>query len=899
MAPEGRSVGNSSSSKEYTQNSSVLGRFLKLGKSKSDAKGSIVSYRSQRPSPSQELEDDDFRLSPLTVRDPVEKMVQNRRDVSRSHSWIYGSVKLPSDLPFGYPSHGNGPFFNSNGSPYHHHPVNSCHENQYGSSYNFHGNHNESSPCDACSNKKESPSAAKALVSSVRNKLTWKSLKQAVVKKRPSLDSLRISDMVYSNPNGHGVSSGYSVIEKSSSFQDMPLVVSDHHATIRGHHRSSPPLSSNGVNYFFPEKKTFFPSGSCGDLCYGENGPRTSPQITASVRLRPKKHRESWHFPAEFGPTRNENFEPVERISSQEPDLYHSEWDLRECMPYDVWVNTTTNVKSRNTSVKSGAKEDCKEFEPSPEIQSRRKNSVTTFNTTNNNSGVSISKTCGTQTPDKELSDSGSNSSASTIMNAQISDSGEKKKNEIVRRSSILANELTAYQLLRTQLKREFSEEKHSSEGGSHMDDNSGDDLSENVLLLPMGTQNEASLRIAGQGISMAKRTAPTSWKNSNPVRTHNSHTGNSNNNRGADDGWDDDHLTVAVTNSRLVDPMVNDDKEEDDFSSCVTRRTIVNQTDNDGKRESERMEECVQADNAIDAGVNRYGALRRVKNRRNPAMLVANKSCGGGNRLRTLAILEEEQHVVGFSNARSRANTSSGSSASSVDVNGEERSYSVKIVVSQQVPVENVKSILKRQDNGPSSIVSVGLSDPVDSRGIVLNGEHESSLWTVKKKVQFHSDAPTVCVVSTDEEEEIPEKPIVRQTRRSSFEEQVAEKAAAISAKWQAREELENSVTKENLEEQQNQDIYDDVNNLKNGGQKDGNVEGTQDMVQVDNSCATNNNEVVDDKQAELIDNNKNSNQAKGDFMLSAAKGKNILIYLGMNRIYRKDGICFGKLAF
>ena len=578
----------------------VLGRFLKLGKSKSDVHGSnsnIIKRRAltSSSSPGDELEDE-FCLSRIQLRG-VEKMVHKannnmRKDVSRSHSWIYGSVKLPSDLPFGYGYGGGGSgnsgnAFMSGGHPHHHHPqqLSPSQANEYGNGnssnnnsssqviqmiprcqmldfcscscefgpeeFNFltggtgpgssnsallalSGNNPRSNNCQACQNlivgggsalgkyfkngnRKEllytqeqqgQDSSKKAFGSSVR-KLTWKSLKQAV-KKRPSLDSLK------KPADGIMVNSGTTALSKefaNFSQEDDFLTTS--------------------TNYFFPEKKNNGFYASCTDL-YQVGGE--SPHVTASVRVRPKRSRQTWHFPNEFGPTPN---------YQQDEEIYHSEWDLRQCvpLPYEEWITTS----SLNPTV----------------------NPLTTDTFDSVTNSVKLSNSGSTNNRGTRPANPNSSSSTTTNMNSNLNNKGgpstsnngngggtnsDMYSNGGVKRFSILHTDVSAYQLNKSA--NGTNDEDDEEDGDTSESDDMGESTS-SVL-------TDEAVRIAGQGICMPFSNASTSYGGSNNrlARSNSSssnkfNSANSVNHKGK--GNHPHHLLLASSTTMEADGLWSD----------------------------------------------------------------------------------------------------------------------------------------------------------------------------------------------------------------------------------------------------------------------------------------------------------------------------------------------------
>jgi hypothetical protein len=568
--------------------SSVLGKFLKIAKSKSDVQGRPKSRASTYNGYDVE---EDFRISPSVLhRGPVEKMVHksnSRKDVSRSHSWIYGSVKLPSDLPFGYGySIGGGDHSpsgsensNSEGSPTSGHQTHGmtalsiprCQMVDYYNptcDCNFTGDFdfltagpsdssappsNNNGPCKACmcewalspssKNSKgrkqgSKESGGNSFANSVR-KLTWKSLKQAV-KKRPSLDNLkRSNEFRQGGSTGCGtptpfVSSSPLGAEMFSNSNGIPVVLGSHGDLLEGNppffHTPSPQhaFSADDLqpSYFFPDKKNMY--ASCTDI-YRD----PPPHVTASVRVRPKPSRQSWHFPNEFGPV--PNYQEAE-------DLYHSEWDLRQCIPYDVWVSTTSHVKPRSKMTSNGkSKTPTPDPSPSRNASLSKSTSVPYLSETASNKSQSSSSKVHSIGLNGKSSSSGMVSSNSSRANDTISvKSVESSKgstigkepyrspsaasNGVVKRPSILSSDVNAYQLLKAQTRIAKNSSTNSASTTSRTATNktahttktssssslvkeddlsdalssSSDDLSDNVLT------SESHMRIAGQRIYMA-----------------------------------------------------------------------------------------------------------------------------------------------------------------------------------------------------------------------------------------------------------------------------------------------------------------------------------------------------------------------------------------------------------
>ncbi|CAL8122154.1 unnamed protein product [Orchesella dallaii] len=435
--------------------------------------------------------------------------------------------------------------------------------------------------------------SSESFVSSVR-KLTWKSLKQ-VVKKRPSIETLKKMPMThhqqmqsqaqqqilpeflsapivpmpflspgalsgnggensknplanlsggstpshYGNPrlNSSVVSYNNGAILNSSpnnsNHQQMliasPLSSSSSSSTsgLMSHNPNGNPnehlpeqgvLPQNAPNYFFPEKKGFY--SSCNDI-YGDEPP---PHVTASVRVRPKRTRQPYEFPSEFG--------PVPNYEEEAQQLYHSEWDLRQVMSYDVWMSTTSHVKPRtesgaltpgSTKSSSGTKSrshphsnssgnihvpppDYPPPEPLNTTSNPNPSNSSTFRPQSRSSSASASATApisekisttitsggsvkmpGTNSRSSRASlaslqsnhsskssSTSSSSSKSTAKNSQSSLSStdtltissfannpkkESKNNgnPIIKRSSILAADVSAYQLLKQQTKKQLS----------------------------------------------------------------------------------------------------------------------------------------------------------------------------------------------------------------------------------------------------------------------------------------------------------------------------------------------------------------------------------------------------------------------------------------------------------
>ena len=194
----------------------------------------------------------------------------------------------------------------------------------------------------------DSNANSKSFASSVR-KLTWKSLKQAV-KKRPSIDSLKPAPL----PPDASWSSNGNFLDAVGGGGGPGLFMSQDDV-----------LNATTTNYFFPEKKyqkgapsatAYF--GSCTDLFtgVGRNGAgamgaydhMTPPQhMTASVRVRPKRSRETWHFD---GCGSNDLGGPTSNYQQQDGPhahgAYHSEWDLRNYTPYEEWLTVANSSKS-------------------------------------------------------------------------------------------------------------------------------------------------------------------------------------------------------------------------------------------------------------------------------------------------------------------------------------------------------------------------------------------------------------------------------------------------------------------------------------------------------------------------------------------------------------------------
>lgn len=610
-----------------------------MGKSKSDAgppsgyssstsNAGSVSRRGGSRNP-ETCELDEFRLSPSVIaRGPVQKMVHNkanRRDVSRSHSWIYGSVKLASDLPFGYadqfssfqegedhPGGGGGGEEmmegHHQGQPQSHylhtHGVHamqiprcqldySCTcdcggdgggpdfmgMNPGGSVRNGPSSRRSKPPCQGCArdmamkyalpnSKGRSSSGGKSsdsesFVSSVR-KLTWKSLKQ-VVKKRPSLDTLKKMpphQQMMMSPGGgpsphHPQASEYlsapivpmpylspSAVAAATATQSgmmdspnmNPMANPQSHYAHSRHPMTSPPMSPQPPvpqqqqhppqDYFFPEKKAFF--ASCNDIYERGGGPPSPPNhVTASVRVRPKRTRQPWQFPndapsSEFGPVPNYEEDGGEGNPS---GLYHSEWDLRNVMSYDMWMNATSNVKPRtgtttvavappsggagtNTSSKSSSgrshSADARHYHSSgnlhvpppdygnpaePPITFRpvmKQNTSSTSSKslssgkiiTNGKGSVSSSKSLTSlhsPMPSTKGGSISSSNSSDTLKISSFAKSSSKPTSPagIVKRGSILAADVSAYQLLKQQTKKGSSGASTVSSNSSSSHQNS------------------------------------------------------------------------------------------------------------------------------------------------------------------------------------------------------------------------------------------------------------------------------------------------------------------------------------------------------------------------------------------------------------------------------------------
>jgi len=496
-------------------NGGILGKFLKLGKSKSDAHQSS-NYIKRRPgtgttSGGDELEDD-FVLAPVQLRG-VEKMVHRanttkKDNVSRSHSWIYGSVKLPADLPFGYGGGGGGyeshPAPTTNGSspssngthhPHSQHPAGekasgtphvqiprcqtgdfyscSCDDEycKFLSGSSAPPSSTKQPPtCQAChsqlvlpggssSNRKQPNSQLQSLLqldsaqgkkfaSSVR-KLTWKSLKQAV-KKRPSLDSI----ITKRQPEGGGGSSEYANYCSQDDF-----------------------FNSSTTNYFFPEKKSSNYYASCTDL-FG-TGPPENPYVTASVRVRPKRSRPTWNFPNEFGPVPN-----YQEEAEVEGGIYHSEWDLRQCMPYEQWLTSSTGARLTGQPFLD-------DIFSNPVVSSIK---ITNNNNNNNAHNKRVNKPSnnegGKTNNVNHLHNGPGHNSSSKAGQAQqkTPNPSDLYTNGGVKRFSILHHEASAYQLNKAERDGDDGEGESDAESqdGSH------------VLLAEADP-----VRIAGQGIFM------------------------------------------------------------------------------------------------------------------------------------------------------------------------------------------------------------------------------------------------------------------------------------------------------------------------------------------------------------------------------------------------------------
>ncbi|CAG7815841.1 unnamed protein product, partial [Allacma fusca] len=462
----------SKKSRSSGSNGNVFGRFLKLGKSKSDANGYNVKSRNKPPTQQYDLEED-FRVT-STSKSPVERMVykvNNRKDMSKSHSWIYGSVKLPSDLPFGY-SHGYSPGSPGCSSQNMHssrcQTMDYCGMCECSSEFNFHpeapphphpgGIPFENNNCHAChtpnytvndcckhsqvyNGQKQyagNVDNSKKFASSVR-KLTWKSLKQ-VVKKRPTLDVLKRS-----NPRAP--------VSPLNVLKEEPVCT--HEGLLRS-------------NYFFPDKKSFY--ASCTDV-YGD-----SPQhVTASVRVRPKRSRQPWPFPNEFGPVPN----------YQEEEIYHSEWDLRQFLPYDVWLAASNNPYLSPNSASISTKNPKTNRHSSDQSPLAITDGAVPSASVSPYMGEEGSSTCNNYPTKSKSIGSGSiiyGSCQSSVM-----------------RSSILQTDVTAYQLIKP--KKPLPSKNPLGENND--DPTDSDELSDNVV-------SEDPVRIGGQGIYMISGIQPS-----------------------------------------------------------------------------------------------------------------------------------------------------------------------------------------------------------------------------------------------------------------------------------------------------------------------------------------------------------------------------------------------------
>lgn len=602
--------------------------------------GSVRGSRSGATS----CEVDDFRLSPSVIsRGPVQKMVHNskvnKRDVSRSHSWIYGSVKLASDLPFGYgeqfsadppsPGSGGGPS-HPQGHYLHTHSLHAMQIPRCQLDYSCTCPGGDSPPewgsvrqprgkarqgdCQGCAQemamKYALPSkqrgslggqSGESFVSSVK-KLTWKSLKQ-VVKKRPSLDTLRkgpqgpgpipteymsapIVPMPYLSPSAVAAATAApSQHGGDTHSQNVNPMANPQSHYGHGHVAPSGP-HPGGPDYFFPEKKQFY--ASCQDI-YGEprQGPPSPPNhVTASVRVRPKRTRQPWQLTqdaptSEFGPVAN----CEDPDGPNPPGLYHSEWDLRNVMSYDMWMSATSNVKPRSGQVPSSgsstvsskrshsaearhwssqgnlsvpapdygvpvAAEPPTTFRPKSTVQSAKSSS-----SVGGKGSVSSSKSLTSLHSPLPKTSSGSNSLSSSHSSDTLKISsyttGVAKGSPgagIVKRGSILAADVTAYQLLKQQKKKEAQSSMTAVKSAAlaprqpsilknrqpepikpavapvEIEDafsESSDDLSDNAINGPSTTENSGrvmngansatssssgsglGVRIAGQGIRM------------------------------------------------------------------------------------------------------------------------------------------------------------------------------------------------------------------------------------------------------------------------------------------------------------------------------------------------------------------------------------------------------------